>query len=104
MIAGCAAYISPWTTSPAMIAASIISVAPLSTQSYGAGPAAGLSPRCAILLMHGTDDAIVPLALGRSYVAAHPAAGLVEVEGGHFAVIDPRSTAWPELLAALASA
>ena len=47
---------------------------------------------------------IVPLALARSYVAAHPAASLVEVDGGHFAVIDPRSTAWPELLAALSAA
>jgi acetyl esterase/lipase len=60
-------------------------------------------PAAPVTVVHGTDDAIVPLALGRSYVTAHPSAGLVEVEGGHFAVIDPRSTAWPELLAALAS-
>jgi acetyl esterase/lipase len=60
-------------------------------------------PAAPVTVVHGTDDAIVPLALGRSYVSAHPAARLVEVEGGHFAVIDPRSTAWPELLAALAS-
>jgi acetyl esterase/lipase len=61
------------------------------------------SPATAVTVLHGRDDAIVPLALGRSYVSAHPAARLVEVEGGHFAVIDPRSTAWPALCAALSA-
>ena len=59
------------------------------------------APATRVTVVHGTDDAIVPLAVGRSYAAAHPAAALVEVEGGHFAVIDPRSAAWPDLLAAL---
>jgi pimeloyl-ACP methyl ester carboxylesterase len=40
-------------------------VAPLSTQSYGAGPAAGLSPRCSILLMHGTEDEVLDPACSR---------------------------------------
>jgi pimeloyl-ACP methyl ester carboxylesterase len=62
------------------------------------------APAAPVTVVHGTDDAIVPLALGRSYVAAHPSAGLVEVAGGHFVVIDPRSAAWPELLGALAAA
>lgn len=62
------------------------------------------SPATTVTVVHGTGDAIVPIALGRSYVAAHPAARLVEVEGGHFVVIDPRGTAWPELLAALSAA
>jgi fermentation-respiration switch protein FrsA (DUF1100 family) len=35
-------------------------VAPLSTQSFGVGPASRLSPRCSLLLMHGTDDEILP--------------------------------------------
>ncbi|MGY1754707.1 alpha/beta hydrolase [Blastococcus sp. SYSU D01042] len=61
------------------------------------------APRTAVTVLHGTDDAIVPLAVGRSYVEAHPAARLVEAGGGHFAVIDPRSTAWPQLLAALST-
>ncbi|MGY2127368.1 alpha/beta hydrolase [Blastococcus sp. SYSU DS0617] len=60
------------------------------------------APDTAVTILHGTTDAIVPLAVGRSYVAAHPTARLVEVAGGHFVVIDPRSTAWPALLAALA--
>jgi pimeloyl-ACP methyl ester carboxylesterase len=34
-------------------------VAPLSTQSFGVGPAADLSPRCSLLLMHGTDDEVL---------------------------------------------
>ncbi len=61
------------------------------------------APAAPVTVVHGTADEIVPLALGRSYVTAHPAAGLVQVEGGHFVVIDPRSTAWPELLAALSA-
>lgn len=54
-----------------------------------------------VTIVHGTADEIVPLALARSYRVAHPATRLVEVEGGHFVVIDPRSAAWPDLLAAL---
>lgn len=59
------------------------------------------APLTRVTVVHGTADAIVPHSLGRSYVAAHPAAGLVEVEGGHFVVIDPRSAAWSEVVAAL---
>jgi hypothetical protein len=33
---------------------------PLSTQSYGADPAATLGPRCSLFLAHGTDDEILP--------------------------------------------
>lgn len=40
-------------------------VAPLSTQSYGAGPAAGLAPRCSLLLIHGTADEILAPACSR---------------------------------------
>lgn len=40
----------------------VVAIAPLSTQSYGADAAADLSPRCSILLMHGTQDEILPLA------------------------------------------
>lgn len=66
-------------------------------------PARQPAPATAVTLVHGTDDAVVPLAVSRSYAAAHPASRLVEVDGGHFVVIDPRSTAWPEVLAALAA-
>ncbi len=76
------------------------------------GPAAGRpdldparqpDPATPVTIVHGTADEIVPLALGRSYVGAHPGARLVEVDGGHFVVIDPRSAAWPALLAALST-
>ena len=33
---------------------------PMSTQTYGADPAADLGPRCSILLAHGTADEILP--------------------------------------------
>ena len=61
------------------------------------------APGAPVTVVHGADDELVPLTLARSYAAAHPAARLVTVEGGHFAVIDPRSTAWPEVLAALSA-
>jgi acetyl esterase/lipase len=61
------------------------------------------APPAPVIVVHGSADDIVPLALGRSYVAAHPAARLVEVDGGHFVVIDPRSSAWPQLLTALSA-
>jgi pimeloyl-ACP methyl ester carboxylesterase len=52
--------------------------------------------------IHGTSDQFVPIEQSRSYVAA--AGGtteLVEVEGDHFAVIDPDSDAWAKTLAHL---
>lgn len=54
------------------------------------------------LLVHGTDDEPVPLALARHYAAKAVAAGddcrLLELEGAdHFDVIDPRSRAWPAI-------
>jgi pimeloyl-ACP methyl ester carboxylesterase len=35
-------------------------VVTLATQSYGAGPAEDLGPRCALLLLHGAADPILP--------------------------------------------
>ncbi|TKJ35165.1 alpha/beta hydrolase [Blastococcus sp. CCUG 61487] len=61
------------------------------------------APGVPVTVVHGADDELVPLALAQSYAATHPAVKLVTVEGGHFAVIDPRSTAWPEVLAALSA-
>ncbi len=55
--------------------------------------------------VHGTSDQFVPIEQSRSYVAASTAAGgaaeLVEVEGDHFAVIDPDSDGWAKTLAHL---
>ena len=54
------------------------------------------SPEIDTTLVHGEDDAIVPIAISESYVAAHPRARLIRVhDTGHFALIDPLSTAWP---------
>jgi len=55
--------------------------------------------------VHGRGDDIVPISQSRDYVAAATAAGaraeLVEVDGDHFAVIDPSSDAWASQLALL---
>ena len=55
--------------------------------------------------VHGRSDDIVPISQSQAYVAAATAAGakaeLVEVEGDHFAVIDPDSAAWTKTLAIL---
>jgi acetyl esterase/lipase len=61
------------------------------------------APGTATTLLHGVDDAIVPLLVSESYVAAHPLAQLIPVPGaGHYALIDPQSSAWPMLMARLA--
>lgn len=52
-----------------------------------------------VVIVHGTEDARVPLRVSESYVAAHPAASLVRLPGaGHFVLIDPESDAWPAVL------
>ena len=52
--------------------------------------------------VHGRDDVIVPISQSEDYVAAATSAGataeLVEVDGDHFVVIDPRSDAWARQL------
>ncbi|MCP2167158.1 alpha/beta hydrolase [Goodfellowiella coeruleoviolacea] len=61
------------------------------------------TPSRPVVLVHGTEDAIVPIELAHSYAAAHPATRLVSVPGaGHFALIDPLSTAWPTVRGVLA--
>jgi pimeloyl-ACP methyl ester carboxylesterase len=65
-------------------------------------PAQLHSPRIATTLLHGREDAIVPLSLSQSYMEHHPSARLVTLDRcGHFAVIDPQSAAWAALLAEL---
>lgn len=52
-------------------------------------------------LVHGTQDTRVPVSISRSY-AAKSGASLRALEGlGHFELIDPLSSAWPEVLAAI---
>ena len=64
-------------------------------------PLSGVPVRC----VHGRDDTVVPLSQSESYVAVATGAGgdaqLLEVEGGHFVLIDPDSRAWARTLALL---
>jgi acetyl esterase/lipase len=60
------------------------------------------SPAVPITIVHGEADEIVPVALAESYVAAHPHTRLVRLlRAGHFAVIDPKSDAWPAIVTEL---
>ena len=53
-------------------------------------------PQTPTTILHGSDDAIVPLAISESYAAAHPTVTLIPVpDAGHYALIDPNSAAWP---------
>ena len=59
-----------------------------------------------VVVVHGTLDLQVPVGIGRDYVAAAWRAGtdarLVELAGvEHFGLIDPLSSAWPAVLAAV---
>lgn len=61
-------------------------------------PARLPSPRV-VTIVHGLQDEIVPIALSEAYAAKHPATRLMrEDRCGHFAVIDPLSSAWPTIL------
>jgi acetyl esterase/lipase len=52
-------------------------------------------------IVHGTGDALVPVETSESYLRHHSGAVLHAVPAGHFALIDPRSAAWPTVLGAL---
>ncbi|MCZ2857586.1 alpha/beta hydrolase [Blastococcus sp. VKM Ac-2987] len=74
------------------------------------GPAAGradldparlATPDARVHIVHGTGDGIVPAVVSESYRRRHPAAALTALPVGHFALIDPSSTAWPVVLGAL---
>jgi acetyl esterase/lipase len=62
-------------------------------------PARMSAPLVATTIIHGTDDAIVPVEIAESYASAHAQVRLVrQVGAGHFAVIDPLSRAWPAVV------
>ncbi len=61
-------------------------------------PARLPTPGAPVRILHGTEDRIVPIAVSESYVRHHPRAMLTPVDCGHFALIDPRSAAWPTVL------
>lgn len=68
-----------------------------------ADPARLPVPPAPVILLHGTADDRVPIAVSRSY-AARTGVPLVELpDVGHFALIDPLSTAWPRVLDAIAA-
>jgi acetyl esterase/lipase len=54
-----------------------------------------------VRIVHGTQDGIVPIEVSESYVRRHPGTVLTPVVCGHFALIDPRSAAWPSVLGVL---
>jgi acetyl esterase/lipase len=67
-----------------------------------ADPALLGAPECRVVLVHGSEDEAVPVQTARDYAAAHDVVALVELAGtGHFEVIDPGSTAWPAVRAAV---
>jgi len=60
------------------------------------------APECRVVLVHGSEDEAVPIQTARDYATAHDGVALVELPGtGHFEVIDPGSTAWPAVRAAV---
>jgi acetyl esterase/lipase len=68
---------------------------------YAAADPMGLDPPTApVTLLHGTVDTRVPIAQSRAYAAKPDGhVQLVELPGvEHFGLIDPDSSAWPEVL------
>jgi acetyl esterase/lipase len=53
------------------------------------------------VIIHGSHDDTVPIEMSRSYVEAKQKRGenarLLELECGHFELIDPASSAWPKI-------
>lgn len=73
-----------------------------------ADPAARMPPIARSVIIHGTLDRHVPVEISRHYTAGARAVGgyvtLVELpEAEHFALIDPRSSAWSAVTSALQS-
>jgi acetyl esterase/lipase len=57
------------------------------------------SPTTATTIIHGIQDAIAPIAMAENYQTRHPNTRVVRLnECGHFAVIDPLSNAWPQVI------
>jgi acetyl esterase/lipase len=57
------------------------------------------SPPVRTTIIHGTADETVPISVSEHFQRKHPATRLVKLEDvGHFALIDPRTTAWSTVL------
>jgi acetyl esterase/lipase len=60
------------------------------------------APTVAVTILQGGADEIVPPAVSHAYCAAFPKTRLVELSDvGHFALIDPASSAWESVLSVL---
>ncbi len=71
-------------------------------------PAAHLPLGVPMVVIHGTKDNVVPLAMNRSFVERARKAGddihlVMPEDADHFDVIDPQSKAWVQVLGALGS-
>jgi len=71
-----------------------------------ASPAALLPLGVPVVVVHGTKDNVVPLAMNRTFVDQARRAGddirlVMPEDADHFDVIDPKSRAWAQVLAAL---
>jgi acetyl esterase/lipase len=64
-------------------------------------PARLPTPPGRVRIVHGSADGRVPVEVSESYAREHSGTALTRVDGGHFALIDPRSAAWPMVLGAL---
>lgn len=62
------------------------------------------APHADVQLVHGVRDSLVPVEQSRSYARVHPTARLTELDCAHFELIDPRSTAFVAVRAAVAQA
>lgn len=73
-----------------------------------ADPTTPLPPAASTVIVHGDADQHVPIALSLNYLAALRSRGTavrleVVEDGEHFALIEPGSSSWPRVLAALDS-
>ena len=70
-------------------------------KSYAEASPSELAISVPQVIIHGTHDDTVPFAMSRSYAESKRKLGenvrLVELDCGHFELIDPSSTAWPSV-------
>lgn len=66
-------------------------------------PARRPGPAAPAIVVHGANDARVPVGMSRKYCASHPQVGYQELpDVDHFTIIDPLSRAWPQVSSCLA--
>ncbi|MFT4010278.1 MAG: alpha/beta hydrolase [Nocardioidaceae bacterium] len=59
-------------------------------------------PGCPVIVLHGTADLQVPVENSRGWASTNPFVELRILDGAeHFGLIDPTSTVWPEVVAAV---